>query len=430
MVLSNSMLIPVLPAIQKALGLTLFEVGIIITAFSIPAGLAIPVGGYLSDRWGRKVIIAPALIIFGIGGLIAGLAPLVVGKALQYPVILGGRILQGIGAGGTYQVAMALTGDIFQTKERSKALGLLEASNGAGKISSPIIGSATGLIQWFAPFFVYPLLALPSAASVWFVVPEPGTPGKPLQGQKRDRKEKSTGQSDTLASYISDLKSVFKKKGIPLLASFFAGFVVLFLLFGVLSWWSDILENTYGITGIIKGLVIALPVTGMAVTSYISGTVMQKQLARMSKLTVVAGMVLIGLSGVASFFSQGIYILTASIVLLGIGNGLVLPAINTLITSAAESKQRGIVTSLYGSVRFFGAALGPPAFGAALPLGKAVLFFGSAGLAGLSAAVAAFLIDQKLLLPKKLRGAADKPHAQQGTAAGKARTADTPQDEG
>jgi len=218
MVLSNSMLIPVLPAIQNALGLTLFRAGIIITAFSIPAGLAIPVGGYLSDRYGRKVVIAPALLIFGLGGLLAGLAPVLVGKGLQYAAILVSRIIQGIGAGGTYQVAMALTGDIFQTGERSKALGLLEASNGLGKITSPIIGSAAALLVWFAPFFVYPLLALPSAVGVWFLVPEPGTPGKPLKtGDKKKgsgKKQRSAGNQQSIQSYIKSVRKVFAKKGV------------------------------------------------------------------------------------------------------------------------------------------------------------------------------------------------------------------------
>ena len=50
LVLSNSLLIPVLPQIQTALGVTLFKSGLIITAFSLTAGLVIPGAGYLSDR--------------------------------------------------------------------------------------------------------------------------------------------------------------------------------------------------------------------------------------------------------------------------------------------------------------------------------------------------------------------------------------------
>lgn len=54
MVLGNSMLIPVLPEMQKQLGITQFQTSLVISMFSIPAGLAIPFAGFLSDRLGRK----------------------------------------------------------------------------------------------------------------------------------------------------------------------------------------------------------------------------------------------------------------------------------------------------------------------------------------------------------------------------------------
>ena len=168
MVLGNSMLIPVLPSIKSALDITQLEVGLLITAFSVPAGLVIPFAGILSDHIGRKVIITPALIVYGLGGLIAGTAALLLSE--PYYVILIGRIIQGIGAGGTYQLAMALTGDIFKSRERVKALGFLEASNGLGKVVSPLLGAAVGLISWYAPFFVYGVLSIPIAFAVWFAV--------------------------------------------------------------------------------------------------------------------------------------------------------------------------------------------------------------------------------------------------------------------
>src|SRR5690606_26016002 len=124
MVLSNSMLIPVLPLLQRAMDRNLFRVGLIITAFSIPAGLAIPIGGYLSDRLGRKPVMIPALILFGLGGLVGGIAPLLVDD--PYALIIGGRILQGLAAGGLYQVALAAAGDMFTGDTRTRAMGVLE----------------------------------------------------------------------------------------------------------------------------------------------------------------------------------------------------------------------------------------------------------------------------------------------------------------
>ncbi len=91
-----------------------------------------------------------------------------------YPVIIAARVVQGIGAAGTAPIAIALTGgDIFQSKERSKAQGLLEASNGLGKVLSPVLGAGSGLLSWWAPFALYAAIAIPAAVAVWVLIPEP-----------------------------------------------------------------------------------------------------------------------------------------------------------------------------------------------------------------------------------------------------------------
>ena len=181
MVLGNSMLIPVFPQLKRAMDLTQFQVGLLITVFSIPAALVIPFAGVLSDHIGRRKVIAPALAVYGLGGLIAGGAALLLEQ--PYGVVLAGRIVQGVGAGGTYLLAVALAGDLFTGSGRTKVLGVLEAANGVGKVVSPILGAAVALIVWWAPFFVYGVLALPVALLVWFVIDEPPVEqGRGLRG--------------------------------------------------------------------------------------------------------------------------------------------------------------------------------------------------------------------------------------------------------
>ena len=61
-----------------------------------------------------------------------------------------------------------------------------------------------------------------------------------------------------------------------------------------------------------------------------------------------------------------IYLFMLILMLLGVFIGSVLPPVNSIITGATKSDQRGIVTSLYGTVRFFVVAIGPPPFGLAI----------------------------------------------------------------
>ncbi|MHB1420901.1 MAG: MFS transporter [Bacillota bacterium] len=385
MVLGNSMLIPLLPVMKAKMHLTLFQVGLIITAFSIPAGLVIPFAGFISDRYNRKLVMVPALIIYGLGGLISGTAAVLFSQ--PYGALLVGRIVQGIGAGGTFQLAMALTGDIFQTTERSKALGLLEAANGLGKVVSPIAGAALGLIIWYAPFFVYGALAIPIGIAVWLIVKEP---------QQKNKQKQNAPQ------YFQKIGGIFQQKGIPLVASFLSGMAVLFILFGVLSFLSDQLELRYNIRGITSGLIIAIPVAFMALTAYLSGNFLQDKLNKMLKLTIACGLATVTVALGIMAASTSIVPFFIAIIFMGVGTGAVLPAINILITSAASTEERGMITCLYGSMRFFGVAIGPPVFGLAPKIGETLLFaLAALLLAGITVA-AYMLINEKKLLPKQL----------------------------
>ena len=71
LVLGNSMLIPILPKMKSELGITQFQTSLLISVFSISAAIMIPILGYLSDRFSRKAIVIPALILYGSGGSIS-----------------------------------------------------------------------------------------------------------------------------------------------------------------------------------------------------------------------------------------------------------------------------------------------------------------------------------------------------------------------
>lgn len=380
MVLGNSMLIPVLPQIKEALNITQVKVSLLITMFSIPAGLIIPLAGILSDRISRKKIIVVALAVYGLGGVVAGGAAVFL-KSSAYPLIIAGRILQGIGAAGTAPIAMALVGDIFTTAERSKVLGEVEASNGLGKVASPILGSLIGLLAWWAVFFLFPILCVPIALGVWFFVKEP----------ENNKKVKP------FKDYLTSLRTIFKNKGVSLVCAFLAGSAVLFILFGVLFYLSDHLETRYKIDGVWKGLIIAIPVFAMAVTSYVIGLIAQKKIKAMKSL-VVTGIAILTVSlALVPFFPSNTYILMGALVMSGIGTGLVLPCLNTLITGSCKTAERGIVTSLYGGVRFFGVAGGPPIFGILMGKSESWTFFVPAGLAALVGTLNIFFLKQQAL---------------------------------
>jgi MFS transporter, ACDE family, multidrug resistance protein len=382
MVLGNSMLIPVMPEMGREWGVDKPTAGLVVTTFSVAAGLGIAVAGYLADRFGRKVVIVPALVLYGLGGILSGVAGMWLAEN-SMALVLAGRVLQGIGAAGTMPVAMALTGDLFKDNSRVTALGVLEASNGLGKVLSPILGALAGLIAWWFTFFGYAAVALPAALAVWFFVKEP----------KREKKDAGLGD------YFQRIKKVFQTKGVPLVACFWAGTVALFILFGILFYLSEHLENEHGVDGLPKGFLIMWPVLAMSITAFATGLFLQKH-RDLLKPAVVSGFAL-GTAGTAlvAFYPDDWTFFTG-IIVNGIGTGLVLPGLNNLITSATGTEQRAGITAAYGAVRFFGVAAGPPLYGLLMKMGDAVPFWFSALVEAGTLAVVVFLVNPGQLIGK------------------------------
>lgn len=339
--LGNSMLIPVLPLMEKKLHITSFQVSMIITLYSIAAIIFIPITGFLSDRLGRKRIIIPGLFISAGGSLLAGLSAW---KWNSYLFILVGRFIQGMGAAGTFPVVIPLVGDLFKRKEQvSKGLGIIETANTFGKVLSPILGSYLASLLWFSPFLATATFCLFSFLLILFFVKSPKKAKEPLE----------------LNYFLIKLKGNFKKEGSWLWRIFLTGGFIMFILFGVLFYLSEILESQYGIDGIKKGLIIALPLTALCLASYITGKKVGNKPLFMKKI-IVCGMALLTGSLVIIVFYKGIVPLLSILFLSVIGIGISLPCLDALITERFEENDRGMMTSIYMSIRFIGVALGPP----------------------------------------------------------------------
>jgi ACDE family multidrug resistance protein len=378
LVFGNSMLVPGLPQMQKELGISKFQSSLIISIFSLAAGLFIPLIGYLSDRFGRKVVIIPALIIYGAAGILAGFGAI----WDSYTVIIIARAIQGFAAAGTAPIAMALVGDLYEGGTESKALGLIEASNGAGKVLSPIIGSLLMLIVWYASFFAFPVFCALSLLAVIFLI-----------------KERKRSQKQELKAYLGKIKCIFKEKGRWLVTAFFAGSLGLFILFGVLFYLSNILEDKpYNIDGVVKGLILAIPLLGMVITSYTTGSLIKKK-GLLMRVLMNVGLIAMTVSLAATlFFLKNIYVFIGLLTISSIGTGMLLPCLNTLITGAVEKSERGMITSLYNSLRFLGVAVGPPLFGWMMDKSDRVVFITVSALSLITLGFVFFLIKP----PRKL----------------------------
>ncbi|BET55162.1 bacillibactin exporter BcbE [Bacillus subtilis] len=378
MTLGNSMLIPVLPMMEKKLSVTSFQVSLIITVYSVVAIICIPIAGYLSDRFGRKKILLPCLLIAGLGGAVAAFASTYMKN--PYAMILAGRVLQGIGSAGAAPIVMPFIGDLFKGDDEkvSAGLGDIETANTSGKVLSPILGALLASWYWFVPFWFIPFFCLISFLLVLFLVAKP----------------EEDEDAPAVSEFIKSVKKIFKQDGRWLYTVFIIGCVIMFLLFGVLFYLSDTLENKYAIDGVAKGGLLAIPLLFLSTSSFIAGKKIGKDKGRM-KFCVVTGMILLTLSFIALWWNHSFYLLFVFLSFGGIGIGMALPALDALITEGIESEQCGTISSFYNSMRFIGVALGPPVFAALMSNANWIIFILSAFCSIVSLFLVLFTVDAK-----------------------------------
>jgi len=132
-----------LPAMQADLGLSTTTLGWVITAYTLVFGGCLLAAGRLADRIGRRRAFAGGLLLFAAASLACGLAP-------NGAALLGGRVVQGLGAALVSPAALALvTAARPEGRARARALGWWTAAAAGGGASGWVLGGLlSGLLDW------------------------------------------------------------------------------------------------------------------------------------------------------------------------------------------------------------------------------------------------------------------------------------------
>ncbi|KAI1099537.1 MFS general substrate transporter [Jackrogersella minutella] len=160
------------PTIAKSFQATELEYAWIGTAYLLPAAAATPPWGKLSDIFGRKPILLASIVVFFIGSLIGALAN-------NINTLIAGRVIQGTGGGGILGLSVAVVGDVFSPRDRSKYYGVLSMTWGFACGLGPIVGGAfSEYVSWRWCFWInLPIAGLAGIFVFFFLkVHTPKTP--------------------------------------------------------------------------------------------------------------------------------------------------------------------------------------------------------------------------------------------------------------
>lgn len=327
---------PALPAIRDAFALSDAQSGLVITAFAVPGVLLAPVVGMLADRFGRRMVLVPCLLVYGIaGGMIV--------FATDFMTVLALRSVQGA-VGGSILTSLALTlvGDLYEGTSRSAAMGLTTAAVSTSAALGPAIGGALAAISWNLPFGVY-TVSIAVGIAVFFFLDEPSVEGK--------------GGGFDPAYLRKAITAVPTGQAIALYGATLAAFTLFFG--GLLTGATFLLNRTYGLGSGRIGAIITAALLLAAVVAILNGRLAHflsnRSLIAFGFVGYGAGLAGAGVAG--SVLGVGL-----ALGLFGIGHGLAFPSLATALSDLGPGRFRGGIMSLRTSLVFVSQVIGPPLF--------------------------------------------------------------------
>ena len=160
--------------IARDLHTTVFGVQTTITLFTLTMAALMMPGSKLTDIWGRKQCLLAGLTLYGIGALLAGLAP---GLGVM---IVGNALFEGVGSALMIPPIYILVTVAFpDLTTRAKYFGMVSGAGGLGAATGPLIGGLiTSLLSWRASFLLQVLVI------VWIIMLARRIPARPPRGPR------------------------------------------------------------------------------------------------------------------------------------------------------------------------------------------------------------------------------------------------------
>ncbi len=365
-VLGVTLVSPLLPAIAEQLRVSDGRASLVVTAYTLP-GIALgPVAGALADRYGRRRVLAGSLVAYALCGVA------VTAMAAFAPILLL-RAGQGVAASAIFSLGVTLLSDAFEGPERAAALGVNAAAISVGAAVYPLLGGALGAAGWRRPFYLY-AVGLPVA--LWATVRLADPPAA------TDR--------ESGFSYIRNSVRALPRRATG--AVFGAAFAAYVLLFGALfTAVPFLLGRSFDLPAVTIGLVLSVSALSTAAVALSNG----RLAARFPPSRLVAlGFCAYGVGLLAVWAAPGPAVVAVGALVVGAGQGTVLPSIDGLLSTLAPPRYRAGVFGLRTSVIASGATVGPVVFavaGSRVGYGPALLTAGVTAL--LAGAVGFALVD-------------------------------------
>ncbi|WP_214404567.1 MFS transporter [Pseudonocardia lacus] len=373
-----------LPAIQADLGFSPSALAWTVNAYLLPLGGLLLLAGRLGDLLGRRRVLLTGLVLFVLASILCGLAP-------DPATLIGARFAQGAAAALASAVVLGMVVELFpEPAERAKAMGVYAFVGAAGASIGVLLGGVlTETAGWPWIFWVNVPIGLAAVLLIrWAVAPDGPRP--------------ATGRPDVLggvlvtAGLVLAVLTIVDTSGPAVRTA--TGVLAAALLVAFVLWQRRVREPLVRL-GIFASRAVSggnaaqlLTVAGMLGFQFIAAQYLQNSLGyepaaaglAMLPIPLVIAAVSLALSGrlIGRFGAFGVLVagqvllvvgllalarppvgayaldVLPSLVVLGIGAGLSLPAVTTVMMSDATPADAGLASGLANTSQQVGGALG------------------------------------------------------------------------
>ena len=338
--LGQSFVFVIVPPLARDLGLSEIQASLVFAFSAIAWALTSAAWGRASDKYGRRNIAILGLIGYS-ASLLAMIVPLfLVEKNLLdivflFPLLVFGRMLNGLIGSATRPATFAYIADTSSREKRTVKFARLESSFLVGTVAGPLIGGFLILITKETPFYVFSILALIASIGIY----------KNVDNTARDKKrvihsEKISWKSNTdwpflvLASISSlCLASLIQPIG--------------FYLFVVFSNIDDL------------PILISMTFALLSISTIVSQYLFTDAFPLSNNKLLLCGVLLLLFSYLTMALFPKISIYYLSIIINGIGGGMLRPAISSSLSLSQTPEHQGIAAGYLGSVYPVGHILTP-----------------------------------------------------------------------
>lgn len=399
-VLNFSMIAVALPQIRETFQIQADVVGWVVTVYTLPFMIAMPLYGRLGDELGKRRLFLIGIIIFLIGTIISL-------SATDLRLFMLGRAIQGLGSASGVPLSMAIISQIFSIGERGKAMGTWNSVGPLTGIAAPLMGGL--LIDYIGWRTIFGPVILSALVALWVIREQ--IPYRRVRPEAGILRTFDWGGVAILSIAVTMLTFYLSSPSISGVAALMDWrlLVITVLFFGLLIFWERrraspyvalnvfanrtfsrasfsagvrmftmsgigflmplYLTDIYGFSASSTGVVLMIHAGAMLVTMRVGGQLADRWNSRWPvsigltvQLSTMIGFALLPDTAVA-------WVVTTIIIIHGLGAGLSLAALHRASMGQIAQEEAGLAAGLYSMVRFTGTMLGPTMGGVVLQQG-------------------------------------------------------------